>query len=1085
MHPRFIAARANVARRALVAGLLLAAAVPAAIADGTPAPWGTRMPSGSSVQTEIGPFDVKDCDDYVFEVVTGQTVTVTVKSLSKTFVPTAEMIRGSGVQVLASEGLKVKSKRTTRTLSFKADRTDTYKVRVRGTAPEGSDVPTTGPYSVSVKVGARPKGKVTNAVPDTGNQLRFPIPAIGGANVTTTLKFTGKAPILRELVEPTGNAITGYPSRAVVTSKSISVKNYVIDPTYAFGDYTLVYDTDPASPPTKVSLTYLVKPPKSEPARKGKIDKDEPFVVSVTPPAGGTNTLVTVNGGNFADEFKDGAFRVFVGRFEVKNVAPVNPATPTQLRGTVPGGIPYGVYDVRVETATGQSAVKANAFSVVAPPVATKIEPAVGPTDGGYPLTITGSGFRSGAMGITIDGALVPVSITSTTPTSITFTAPPRAPGFVTMGVKDRDTQLTDDLPVNSFEFTAGAAVQRLVPSLVPVLGTETVFVRGVNFDTITNPNVNLHVFVETSAEGVFEDVTPSGGAYLNNTTLSFTAPGRTKGVYDVYVRDVSQPNSPRSAIRTLSYYTFGDLTPALKLPLAGAEQYDAYTSTLADYDGDGDEDLFLSRVGAANALGATSHTRVLRNDGAAGLVDVTTGASAAMPAPTADDDWRADKIALANISGDSLPDLILCTNSAKYPALSKSHVRILVNEARGGTGAGATDRVFRDRTIDLMPPPRIIKKYNLFGGGGGEYFADSWRGLDMWVGDVDAGTTPQPEILITHDEEKDDSNITTDQFTSGVYCAPYCNTSGGYQISYTFYWGGSRAFVWDKNAAGGRGRYTFDYNFFPRKSGVFVPQVAPGGTQIKGCNPSNICKGKFPPYTGQRLAVAPIDDDTKPDVAVLSRTNVMQDGQTISALQVGLNRFDASSGSQLTTLTPTLAGFGDTRADTLAIGQPGYPDGTSAGVVATSKILGGSGGSVMRFFKYVAGVDGAPGTFSEITSAVLPAVTSTEKWQASAIEFRDIDGDGDQDLIMVANAPVGSGSGTRILRNVFVAQQTGIFDKSIQPLIENLVTPAEKFDGDCIAIGDFDNDDVLDFIISRATPPGAGSQTRAIQMQK
>jgi hypothetical protein len=158
MHPRLLVERANVARRALVAGLLLAAAVPAALADGTPAPWGTRMPSGSSVQTEIGPFDTKDCDDFVFEVVTGQTVTVTVKSLSKTFVPTVEMLRGSGVQVLTSEGLKVKSKGTTRTLTFKADRTDTYKVRVRGTAPEGSDVPTVGPFSVTVTTGERGPG---------------------------------------------------------------------------------------------------------------------------------------------------------------------------------------------------------------------------------------------------------------------------------------------------------------------------------------------------------------------------------------------------------------------------------------------------------------------------------------------------------------------------------------------------------------------------------------------------------------------------------------------------------------------------------------------------------------------------------------------------------------------------------------------------------------------------------------------------------------------------------------------------------------------------------------------------------------
>ena len=79
----------------------------------------------------------------------------------------------------------------------------------------------------------------------------------------------------------------------------------------------------------------------------------------------------------------------------------------------------------------------------------------------------------------------------------------------------------------------------------------------------------------------------------------------------------------------------------------------------------------------------------------------------------------------------------------------------------------------------------------------GGTYVSDDWRGLDVWVGDLDANGSGPPDIVLTHDEVKDDNNPNAEVFNSGVYCGNYCAVpQGGFAYAYTFYWGGSRAFT-------------------------------------------------------------------------------------------------------------------------------------------------------------------------------------------------------------------------------------------------------------------------------------------------
>ena len=156
-----------------------------------------------------------------------------------------------------------------------------------------------------------------------------------------------------------------------------------------------------------------------------------PTVTNVSPSIGPATggTVVTITGNNFVT----GA-AVSAGGTALTGVSVVDAATIT---GTMPAHA-AGTVNVVVTNPNTQTSTLANGFTFTVPPTITSVVPAAGPAAGGTAVTISGTGFITGA-GVVV-GGVAATGVTVVNSTTIAATTAAHATGPVAVVVTNTDS---------------------------------------------------------------------------------------------------------------------------------------------------------------------------------------------------------------------------------------------------------------------------------------------------------------------------------------------------------------------------------------------------------------------------------------------------------------------------------------------------------------------------------------------------------------------------------------------------------------------------------------------------------------------
>ncbi|MBV8621838.1 MAG: IPTL-CTERM sorting domain-containing protein [Curvibacter sp.] len=251
-----------------------------------------------------------------------------------------------------------------------------------------------------------------------------------------------------------------------------------------------------------------------------------PMVSAVSPASGPVagNTTVTLTGSGFVN----GATTVNVGGNPCTSVTV---SSATSLSCVTPAGS-AGTVDITVTTAGGTStAVAADRFSYAAVPTVSAVSPASGPVAGNTTITLTGSGFVSGATTVNVGGNAC-TSVTVNSATSLSCVTPAGSAGAVDVTVSTAGGTSTLSA-ADRFSYAAVPTVSAVSPGIGPVAGNTTITLTGSGFvsgATTVNVGGNACTSVNVASATSLSCVTPAGSAGTVDITVT-TAGGTSTAV--------------------------------------------------------------------------------------------------------------------------------------------------------------------------------------------------------------------------------------------------------------------------------------------------------------------------------------------------------------------------------------------------------------------------------------------------------------------------------------------------------------------------------------------------------------------------
>jgi len=250
-----------------------------------------------------------------------------------------------------------------------------------------------------------------------------------------------------------------------------------------------------------------------------------PTLTAVTPSAGKVagGTVVTLTGTNFLT----GTVTVTFGAGN--HGATVLVSGTTTLTVKTPGHA-AGTVTVTVTTPGGTSGAKHYAYDPM--PTISKITPSGGKLSGGTTVTLTGTGFRTGATSVTFGAGNHGVTVHVSGTTTLTVKDPAHAAGTVTVTV----TTPGGTSGPKPFNYNPSPTITSLSRT-GPLSGYNTVTITGTGFSTVTTvkfATLTAQSFTVRSSTQIIAYAPPhaAGTVRVSVTTLGGTTPSTGADLY-------------------------------------------------------------------------------------------------------------------------------------------------------------------------------------------------------------------------------------------------------------------------------------------------------------------------------------------------------------------------------------------------------------------------------------------------------------------------------------------------------------------------------------------------------------------------
>lgn len=291
---------------------------------------------------------------------------------------------------------------------------------------------------------------------------------------------------------------------------------------------------------------------------KGRGNSSAPLAISSVAPSSGPTaggTTVTITGTGFWHSTSVTFGGVAAAAVTYLSTTELQAVTPAHASGTV---------NVSVAGRHNQTATFTNGYTYKAAASTalsiTGISPSQGPATGGTAVTITGTGFQTGAT--VAFGSIQSTAVTVASATQINAVSPAESPGTVSMTVRNSNSQ-SSSLP-SAFTYTSGPSISSVSPNSGPVTGGTTVTILGSGF--------------QSGGSVAFGGLTATTIKFVSSTEIQAATPASPAGTVSV---TVSNPDAQTGTLASAFafYHTVSVAWTASKSSIAGYNVYRGSTS--------------------------------------------------------------------------------------------------------------------------------------------------------------------------------------------------------------------------------------------------------------------------------------------------------------------------------------------------------------------------------------------------------------------------------------------------------------------------------------------------------------------------